>query len=113
MYILRTIISFLRDREYRNLLFATALILAFGTGMYMYLEGWGWIDALYFCVVTLSTIGFGDFTPQTDAGKLFTVFYVIIGIGLILTFINTLYDYYRDLQAEEQKAKKGEARRRA
>jgi hypothetical protein len=94
-YIVKTILAFLRDREYRSLLLATALVLAFGAVVYHYLEGWSWIDALYFCAITLATIGYGDLAPKTDAGKLFTIFYILVGIGLILTFVNTVYDFYR------------------
>lgn len=38
-------------------------------------------------VVTLATVGYGDFTPKTDAGKLFTVLYVLIGVGILLSFV--------------------------
>ena len=64
--------------------------------VYHYLEGWSYIDSLYFSVVTLTTVGYGDFTPQTDAGKLFTVFYIIIGIGIIFAFVNTVFNHYFD-----------------
>jgi voltage-gated potassium channel len=74
------------------------LVIAGGTIVYHYLEGWSWVDAVYFSVVTLTTVGFGDFAPQTDAGKLFTIFYIILGIGIILSFIHTLYEHYRDMR---------------
>jgi len=101
LYILKTIISFLHDREYRSLLMASVMVLVTGTVVYRYLEDWSWIDALYFCMITLTTIGYGDLAPKTDAGKLFTIFYIIIGIGLILSFINTVYDYYNGLRKRE------------
>jgi hypothetical protein len=34
-------------------------------------EGWGFLDGSYFCFITLSTIGFGDIVPGTNAIKLF------------------------------------------
>ncbi|MFM7021689.1 MAG: potassium channel family protein [Flavobacteriales bacterium] len=90
----RTILSFLLDKGYRDLLITTAIVLGIGTTTYHYIEGWRWIDAIYFSVATLSTVGYGDFYPKTDLGKIFTIFYIIIGIGIILTFINTLYFHY-------------------
>jgi voltage-gated potassium channel len=45
---------------------------------------------MYFSVMRLATVGYGDFTPQTLAGKLFTVVYVICGIGLFATTSGTL-----------------------
>lgn len=102
MIFFRTLLSFLKDPEYRNLLLASAGIVAVGTVVYHYLEGWNWLDSLYFSTITLTTIGFGDFAPQTDAGKLFTIVYIVIGIGMILAFINTIYLHFRDFRDKEQ-----------
>jgi len=94
MLFYNTVSSFLKDKEYRDLLITTTIMISFGTVVYHFLEGWSWINSLYFSVITLSTIGYGDFSPQTNEGKLFTIFYIIIGIGIILSFINTLYHHY-------------------
>lgn len=96
MILFDTIYTFLRNKEYRDLLYTTAIVIFIGTIIYHFIEGWSYVDSLYFSVVTLTTIGFGDFAPQTDAGKLFTVFYIIMGIGVILTFINTLQHHYKE-----------------
>tara|TARA_B110000971_G_scaffold45555_1_gene45568 strand:+ start:235 stop:534 length:300 start_codon:yes stop_codon:yes gene_type:complete len=98
MFVFRTILSFLRDEEYRELLVTTFFVILVGSTIYHYLENWSWVDAIYFSVVTLTTVGFGDFAPKTDGGKIFTIFYIIIGIGIILSFINTLYEHYRDMR---------------
>ena len=98
----KTLISFLRDREYRNLLRVTGLFIVMGTVVYHYLEGWSWIDSLYFSIITLTTIGYGDFSPQTDAGKLFTIGYILLGIGVILGFINTVYLHYKEARQNQK-----------
>lgn len=59
-----------------------------GAVFYHYVENLSWIDSIYFCVVTLATVGYGDITPTTDIGKIFTAFYILIGVGIIATFIN-------------------------
>lgn len=82
-----------RSRNYKKIqrqfritaLFALA-VLVIGAVFYHFVEGLSWLDAFYFCVITLTTVGYGDITPQTDLGKLFTIFYVLIGIGIIATF---------------------------
>ncbi len=102
MLFIRTIISFLKDEEYRDLLLTTMVILAFGSAVYHYLEGWRWIDCIYFSVITLTTIGYGDFSPQTDGGKLFTIFYILMGIGIILSFVNTVYNHYNDIKTDNK-----------
>ena len=72
MFVFRTILSFLRDKEYRELLVTTFFVIFLGSTIYHYLENWSWVDAIYFSVVTLTTVGFGDFAPKTDGGKIFT-----------------------------------------
>lgn len=103
MLFFKTIISFLKNDEYRDLLYTTSIILLIGTVAYHFLEGWSVVDSLYFSVVTLTTIGFGDFAPKTDAGKLFTIVYIIMGIGVILHFINTLKNHYTDSRIKHKK----------
>ncbi len=41
------------------------------------------LDAVYFSVVTMTTVGFGDVTPTSDAGRLLTVLMILTGIALI------------------------------
>ncbi|SLN59448.1 voltage-gated potassium channel [Roseovarius gaetbuli] len=60
------------------------LILLSGTLFYHTIEGWSWIDALYFSVTTISTIGLGDLSPRTDFGKLFTIIYIFVGVGVFV-----------------------------
>lgn len=103
MFFFKTIISFLQDDEYRDLLITSIVILMIGTLSYHYLEGWSVIDSLYFSVVTLTTIGYGDFSPQTDAGKIFTILYIVIGIGMILSFINTVQHHYTFMRHKEKR----------
>ncbi|MFC4740487.1 potassium channel family protein [Flavobacterium ponti] len=103
MFFIRTLISFIKDDEYRDLLFTTILIIVAGTLVYHFVEGWSYIDSLYFSVVTLTTIGFGDFAPKTDIGKLFTILYIIAGIGMILSFINTIQHHYTYMKHKERR----------
>lgn len=91
MYLVRTIIEFFKDRAYRNLTISTFVILLNGTIIYHFVEGWKWLDSLYFSVITLTTVGYGDFSPQTNFGKIFTIIYILTGIGIIFGFINTFY----------------------
>jgi len=94
MLLLRTILSFLRDKEYRDLVITTLVVLVLGSAVYHYAEGWTWLDSLYFSVITLTTVGYGDFAPQTPLGKIFTIIYIVIGIGIILSFIDSVYNHF-------------------
>ena len=98
MIFFKTLISFFQDKQYRDLLLTTLIILGIGSVVYHFLEDWNWLDSIYFSIITLTTIGYGDFSPQTDGGKLFTIFYILIGIGIILSFINTVYSHYNTIK---------------
>jgi voltage-gated potassium channel len=80
----------LRIPELRPALTLVVSIMSIGTVFYHLVEGWGWVDSLYFCTVTLATVGFGDLAPQTTLGKLFTVLYILIGIGIVAAFVNAV-----------------------
>jgi hypothetical protein len=82
-----------RDPESKVLVGAAATAVGVGTAAYPLIEGWSLLDSLYFSVVTLATVGFGDLHPTTDFGKLFTVFYIIAGIGILAAFASTLTKY--------------------
>lgn len=105
MHFFGTILSFLKNKEYRELLYTTAVILAIGTVGYHFIEGWRYLDALYFSIVTLTTIGLGDMAPVTDTGKIFTILYIIMGVGVILHFINTLQNHYKNTRRSSKKYK--------
>lgn len=70
------------------------LILLSGTFFYRQVEGWSWVDALYFCAVTVSTVGSAELAPRTDLGKVFTVVYIFVGVGV---FINLFMQFTRAL----------------
>lgn len=69
---------------------AAAIALLTGTVFYHFTEHLSWVDAVYFSVVTLGTVGYGDIVPHTDLGKLFTAAYIIVGIGILAAFANIL-----------------------
>jgi len=86
-------VSAFKDREFRALAFMLAVLLLSGMVFYHEVEGWRYLDSLYFSVTTLTTIGFGDFAPHTDAGKVFTIIYVFMGLGVIFGFIEKLAEH--------------------
>ena len=79
-----------RDSQFTSLALLAVIAIISGTGFYSIVEGLRFVDALYFSVVTLTTVGYGDFAPETDAGKLFTAVYVLVGVGILLAFVTTI-----------------------
>ncbi|WP_082220430.1 potassium channel protein [Domibacillus robiginosus] len=55
-----------------------------------------YLTALYWVMTALATVGFGDYAPVTDAGKAFTIFLYVTGIGMVSVFIgNVIETVYR------------------
>lgn len=79
-----------KDEAARGLLYSVGILLLVGTLVYRAVEGWSWLDSLYFTVITLTTVGYGDFSPATPFGKVFTIVYVLLGLGLLASFISIL-----------------------
>ena len=74
------------DAEFRGLSIVLGSWVALGTIIYSVREGWSLVDSLYFCVMTLTTIGYGDFSPTSTGMRLYTVVYSVMGIGLFVAF---------------------------
>lgn len=83
-----TALNFLDDHVFRIIAASAIGLVLAGTVAYKLLEGWSWVDSLYFSVVAVTTVGFGDIVPSTDASKLFTVLYVISGITIVTTYLH-------------------------
>lgn len=56
------------------------------------------VDALYFCIVTMCTIGYGDITPNSTATKIFSILFVLVGFGFIDILLSGMVSYVLDLQ---------------
>lgn len=82
----------LSDQSVQVVLAITAAIVLWASVFYHFVEKWSWVDSIYFSVVTISTVGFGDFSPETSIGKIFTIFYIIIGLGVFVTAATTVAD---------------------
>jgi voltage-gated potassium channel len=98
---LRVLRKMLNDPKFRSLLYLVVLTLTVGTIFYHTVEGWRWLDSLYFSVITLTTVGYGDFTPETDMGKIFTMVYIFVGLGILVGFVTPIGEYLINRRIEK------------
>lgn len=84
---IRVLWSLLKDEETRGIAGVTAVVLLSGTLFYANVEHFSYLDALYFSFTTLTTIGYGDIYSVTAVGKIFTMAYSVIGLGIMASFL--------------------------
>ncbi|XP_059664843.1 two-pore potassium channel 3-like [Cornus florida] len=74
------------------------IIYAFNRDNFVAKETHPVVDALYFCIVTMCTIGYGDITPNSTTTKLFSIMFVLVGFGFIDILLSGMVSYVLDLQ---------------
>lgn len=79
----------LKYQSFHDFIYIWILILI-GTFSMQVIENWRLNDAYYFSVVTITTVGYGDIVPTTKEGKIFTIFYILIGTGLMAKTLGNL-----------------------
>jgi voltage-gated potassium channel len=96
----RTIAAVFRDPETQALPVVAGALVLTGTIFYWRFEDWTIIQALYFSVVTLTTVGFGDFTPTTAGTQIFTIIYILTGLGVLVALLSSVAQQYLRQKAE-------------
>lgn len=86
----RAVRAGLSDPTFRGTLQLAIVLLLAGTLFYARVEHWTLFHSLYFSVTTLTTVGYGDFTPETELGRAFTILYVLIGLGVVLSVVTQI-----------------------
>ena len=62
------------------------------------------LDAIWWTVATVTTVGYGDIVPVTDAGKIVAIFFMFFGIGVLAIFLSVLgTQFYKNRFAKEEK----------
>jgi len=74
-------------QDFRRAIFKVLIVItgtiAFGTAGYMVVEGWGFLDALYMTIITLTTVGYREVHDLTPRGIVFTIVLLIGGVGTV------------------------------
>lgn len=86
---------------FKGLLFPFSILgglIVFGSFGYMYIEGFSFLEALYMTIITIASVGFGEVRPLSENGRIFTIFLILINLGLFTYFISWLSRYFFDLE---------------
>ena len=82
-------------------------VLVVGTFGYMLTEGLSFLDAFYFTIVTIATVGYGDIAPTTAAGKVLDVVLIVTGVG---TFVGLIANATESFVARRDSANRAQKR---
>ena len=90
----------------RIYLAAFAVLLSAGVSGFMFIEKMSFVDAIYFSIVTMATVGYGDIHPQTEIGKILTLLIIIGGVGTFLGVIASITDFFVNRREQALKQQK-------
>lgn len=102
-----------------DLIFVTmnlsTIIVAVGALIFSHYEGWEYIDSLYYCFITLTTIGFGDYVALQKKDKVqthyyaFSLLFILFGLTVISAAMNLLVLRFLTLNSEDERRDELEA----
>ena len=90
----------MRDPETRALPVVAGALVLTGTIFYWRTEDWTVIQALYFSVVTLTTVGYGDLHPTSAGTQIFTIIYILTGLGVFVALLASVAQKYIEQKSE-------------
>ncbi|RLN89860.1 hypothetical protein BBJ28_00020961 [Nothophytophthora sp. Chile5] len=86
-----------QESSSRSNIIALLLVLSYvavGVLVFHYTEKWSVVDAVYYAMVIVTTVGYGDVVPVTTAGKTFTIFFSLYGIFTIGVALGQLASWF-------------------
>jgi voltage-gated potassium channel len=73
-----------KDRRILFALLAVAVAIGLGAAGFYLIEGWSILDSLYVAAQTVTTVGYGDLTPATRNGRIFSTVFMLVAVGVVL-----------------------------
>jgi voltage-gated potassium channel len=92
--------------RFRVFLIVLLSVMALGTLGFMVIEGLSLADAIYFSVVTIATVGYGDIHPATQTGKVLAIVLIITGVGTFLGVVAYATDMLLNKRAKQARIQK-------
>ncbi|WP_211596183.1 potassium channel family protein [Paracoccus aestuariivivens] len=96
------VLTAFRTPRVQALMVVCLLIALVQSALFMLIEHWRFLDAFYFSVVSMATVGYGDLTPETPLGKICAIGFLVVGIGVfVLTVTSFAQAILRELALSE------------
>jgi hypothetical protein len=93
----------LRFRIYLAIL---GMVLLVGITGLMVIEGYSLLDAFYFIIVTIATVGYGDLHPLTPHGKILVIGIILAGVGCFVGLVANAIEYMIDMRERAHRIEK-------
>ncbi len=69
---------------------ALVTLITISTIFFHHVEGWSYFESYYYTIVTIATVGYGDFVPTTTLGRFAATILILLGIGLFSAFVSLM-----------------------
>ncbi len=80
-------------------IFLVILYFIIGVCYYSTVEKWSVIDSIFFITVSVATVGYGHFVPSSDNARVFTAFFIVFGLIIVMTAVD---DFARKVAVQFQ-----------
>jgi len=75
-------------------LFILIVLIFFGTWFFSIQENWSYVDSFYFTVMTITSVGYGDFVPTHDISKIATAIFAMFSIPIVVFVLGVIAKTY-------------------
>jgi voltage-gated potassium channel len=92
-----------------HILFITFLVFilaVIGTSGYMMIEGWDTADSLYMTIITLTTTGYQEVHPMSQAGRTFTMVLLVCGMGVVAYSVSAIMNFVLNIDFQKRRINK-------
>lgn len=88
------IVRFFRLNGFQYALFITVIVALIGSILIMFAEQMSFQDALWWSIVTITTVGYGDLSPASGVGRFLAVILMLVGIGFLGMVTGTIATFF-------------------
>ena len=67
-------------------------------------DGWSILDSIYFATITMTTVGYGDFVPETQMERLFAIFFILFSVVVMAKILENISQVYINRQNDQAEA---------